>query len=108
MLAGDGHVFGGDAHPALVTRAEVGGDIGQVMHVGHVDPGLGHGDDDIGMAEIEREGEVDAGGAGLAGLVDEVAAVTPMSTLPRMSSRAISEAGKKRTVMPSMPSMAPR
>ncbi|MNT81700.1 hypothetical protein D3C72_2213200 [compost metagenome] len=34
--------------------------------------------------------------------------VTPKSMVPRISSRAISEAGKKRTVTSGRPSMAPR
>ena len=34
--------------------------------------------------------------------------VTPKSIVPRISSRAISEAGKKRTVISGSPSMAPR
>ena len=57
-----------------MARPEVGGDIGQIVHVGDIDPGFGHGDDHIGMAEFEVAREGDRGGAGLAGFVDQVTA----------------------------------
>src|SRR5690606_37144530 len=74
MLAGDGDILGGDAQPAAVAGAEVGGDIGQIVREGDVDPGIGHGDDDIGSAETGLAGNGDAGRAGFAGLVDQIEA----------------------------------
>ena len=47
------HVFGGDAHLAVVREAERGGDIVEIGHAAHVDPGLRHRDHDIGMTEAE-------------------------------------------------------
>ena len=46
-------VFGGDPHLAVVLEAEGGGDVVEIGHAAHVDPGLRHGDDDIGEAEAE-------------------------------------------------------
>ena len=46
-------VFGGDPHLAVVLEAERGGDVVEIGHGAHVDPGLRHGDDDIGEAEAE-------------------------------------------------------
>jgi hypothetical protein len=46
--AGQVGVFGGEPHLALVLEPERGGDVVEVGHVAHVDPGLRHGDDDIG------------------------------------------------------------
>ena len=55
-------------------QPEIGGDVGEVDHVGDVDPGVGHGDDDIGLAEVERLDENDVVLAVLGRLVDEVGA----------------------------------
>src|SRR5690606_19214041 len=72
MLARDGDVFGGDAHEAAVARAEIGGDIGQVVHPGDVDPGVGDGDHHIGGAEPELARHGHRLRPVLAGFVDEV------------------------------------
>ena len=52
-------VFGGEPHFALVLEPERGGDIVEVGHAAHVDPGLRHGDDDIGETEAEPVDEHD-------------------------------------------------
>ena len=57
-----------------MAGAEIGGHIGQVVHVGDVDPRLGHGHHHIGIAETQFTGDRDAGGAGLARLMNEVEA----------------------------------
>ena len=74
VLARQVDVLGRDAQPAAVAVAEVGGDVGEVGHLGDVDPGVGHGDDDFGLAEAERLCEDDLVGAVLGFLVDEVGA----------------------------------
>ena len=53
-LLGQPPVFGGDAQPAAMALAEIGGDVVEVGHGVDVEPDLGHGDHDIGMAEAER------------------------------------------------------
>ena len=53
------HVFGGDAHLAIVLEAERGRDIVEIGHAVHVDPGLRHRHHHIGMAEAERVDEHD-------------------------------------------------
>ena len=42
-----------------MLEAEGGGDVVEIGHVAHVDPGLRHGDDDIGEAEAELIDEHD-------------------------------------------------
>ena len=49
--------------------AKGGGDIVEIGHGAHVDPGLRHGDDDIGVAKAERRQQLDCAvgvGEGLA------------------------------------------
>jgi hypothetical protein len=46
-------VFGGDRQPAAVALAEIGGDVVEIGHGVDVEPDVGHGYDDIGMAEAE-------------------------------------------------------
>ena len=41
---------------------EGGGDVLKIRHGAHVDPGLGHGDDDIGVAEAQGGEDFDLGG----------------------------------------------
>ena len=57
--AGQIGVFGGEPHLAFVLEAEGGGDVVEVGHVAHVDPGLRHGDHHIGKAEAELIDEHD-------------------------------------------------
>ena len=52
-------IFGRDGQPAAVPRPEVGGDVVEVLHVGDVDPRLGHRDHDVASAEAERQDEID-------------------------------------------------
>ena len=51
---GQVHIFGGDAQLAAVTGAHGRGDVVEIGHGADVDPGLRHGDDDVGLAEAER------------------------------------------------------
>ena len=51
--AGQVHVFGRHAHLAVVARAKGGGDIVEVGHAAHVDPGLRHRHHHIGEAEAD-------------------------------------------------------
>ncbi len=51
--AGEIDVLGRDPQPAVVREAERSRDVVEVGHVAHVDPGLGHCDHDIGVAEAE-------------------------------------------------------
>ena len=53
-------VFGGEPHLALVAQPECGRDVIEIGHVAHVDPGLRHGDDDIGETEAEPRHHDDA------------------------------------------------
>ena len=52
-LLGQPPVFGGDAQPPAMALAEIGGDVVEIGHGVDVEPDLGHGDHDIGMAEAE-------------------------------------------------------
>ena len=63
------HVFGGDAHLALVLEAERGRDVVEVGHAVHVDPGLRHRHHHVGMAEAEPVDEDDV----LVGVGDHLA-----------------------------------
>ena len=47
------HVFGRHPHLAVMGLAERGGDVVEVGHGAHVDPGLRHRHHDIGKAEAE-------------------------------------------------------
>ena len=47
------HVFGREAHLAVVLEAESTGYIIEIGHVLHIDPCLRNGDDDIGVTEIQ-------------------------------------------------------
>ena len=51
---GEVHVFGGKPHLALVLDAKRGGHVVEISHAAHVDPGLRHRHNYIGMAEPER------------------------------------------------------
>jgi len=53
-------VFGGDRQPPAVARPEPCGHVVEVLHGDHVDPRLRHGDDDVAMAEAERQQELGA------------------------------------------------
>ncbi len=57
-----------------MTCPEIGRDIGQVAHRGHINPGIGHGNDDIGAAEAERLGETDRVRPLFGGFMDKVGA----------------------------------
>ena len=72
--ARDVDVFGRDREPPPVTLAEVGGDVVEVLHGDHVDPGLGHGDDDVALAEAERRDRFGLLGESRHRLLDLVAA----------------------------------
>ena len=58
--AGQIDVFGRDPHPLAAPGAEGGGDVLEIGHGAHVDPGLRRGDDDIGAAEAERRQQSEA------------------------------------------------
>ena len=74
---GEFPVFGRDAHALAAARVEGGGDILEVRHRPHVDPGLRYGDDDIGVAEAERRQQFQLAICGLDLLADEVLAGDP-------------------------------
>ena len=57
---GEIDVFGRDPHPPVMLRAESGGDVVEVGHGADVDPGLRHGDHDIGAAKTEIVDQQDA------------------------------------------------
>ncbi len=52
--AGQIDVFGRHPHPLAAPRAIMRGDVLEIRHRAHVDPGLRRGDDDIGAPEAER------------------------------------------------------
>ena len=47
------HIFGRDPHLAVMPQPERGRDVVEIGHAAHVDPGLRHGDHDIGETETE-------------------------------------------------------
>ena len=59
--AGEVHVFGCDPHPFAAPGAIGGGDVLEIGHGAHVDPGFRRGDHDIGMAEPKRAQELEPG-----------------------------------------------
>ncbi len=52
--AGQIDVFGRHPHPIAALGAIGRGDIVEIGHGAHIDPGLGRGDDYVGVAEAER------------------------------------------------------
>ena len=56
---GEIDVFGRDPHPLAAPGAIGGGDVLEIGHGAHVDPGLRRGDDDIGAAEAERRQQLE-------------------------------------------------
>src|SRR5690606_35407707 len=67
-------VFGGHPQPAAVPGAEVRGDVGEVDHLLHVDPGVGHRHHHVGLAEAEAAHEQHVLLAIFGRLVDEIGA----------------------------------
>ena len=59
-LSGEIYIFRRHPHPLAAPGAEGGGDIFDIRHAAHVDPGLRHGDDDIGIAEAQRREQLHA------------------------------------------------
>ena len=57
--AGEVYVFGRDPHPLAAARAIGRGDILEIGHRAHVDPGLRRGDHHIGVAEPEGAQELE-------------------------------------------------
>jgi hypothetical protein len=58
-IAREIHVFGRDAHLAVVLEAERRRHIVEIRHAAHVDPGLRHRHDHVGMAEAQIVDEDD-------------------------------------------------
>ena len=54
-------VLGGDAHLAVMGRAERGRDVIKVRHGAYIDPGLRHRDHDVRLAEAELLDQHDTG-----------------------------------------------
>jgi hypothetical protein len=59
-IAREVHVFGRDAHLALVLETERDRDVVEIGHAVHVDPRLRHGHRHVGVAEAQRVDEDDA------------------------------------------------
>ena len=57
--AGQVGVFGRKPHFAFVLEPKCGGDIVEIGHVAHVDPGLRYGNNNIGEAEAEASRHAD-------------------------------------------------
>jgi hypothetical protein len=57
--AGEIGVFGGKPHLAVMLEAKRGGDVVEIRHGAHVDPGLRHRYGDIGKTEAELVDEDD-------------------------------------------------
>ena len=74
MVAGEVDVFGCDLEPATMPRAEIGGDIRQIVHGRDVDPGVGHRDHHIGAPEPQPFDDLDLHWPGLGCLVDQILA----------------------------------
>ena len=80
---GEVDVFRRDPHPLAAPGIEGCGDIFEIGHGLHVDPGLGHRDHDIGRAEPEFGQQRDLGVGGFQRLADEVFAGDPHVGLAR-------------------------
>ena len=57
--AGEVHVFGRNPHLAAAAGAKIGRDLVEIGHGAHVDPGLRHRHDDVGVAEAKRRQHLD-------------------------------------------------
>ena len=58
--AGEIHIFGCNAQAAAMALIERGADVVEIGHRRNVDPGLRHGDDDVGESESELLHQGDA------------------------------------------------
>ena len=61
IAAGQVDVFGRDPHPLAPARPIGRGDVLEIGHRAHVDPGLRRGDDHVGLAEAERRDQLEPG-----------------------------------------------
>ncbi len=68
-VAGQVDVFGRDPHPPVVLGTEAGGDVVEIGHGAHIDPGLRHRHHHVGAAKAEAFDQGDA----LVGIDDALA-----------------------------------